>query len=90
LNYEHLGRDQQALAIPQTSIIRRGVLFIAILAYSSDIENIGNVLFSFLREARRISFRWIKSIQQAGGWRSPYMPFRYAEENEIANEGIIQ
>lgn len=30
----------------------------------------------------------VKSLQQAGGWNSPYMPLRYAEESEIANEGV--
>jgi integrase len=30
----------------------------------------------------------IKSLQQAGGWNSPYMPLRYAEESAIANEGV--
>jgi integrase len=30
----------------------------------------------------------IKALQQAGGWNSPYMPLRYAEESEIANEGV--
>jgi integrase len=30
----------------------------------------------------------IKALQQAGGWNSPYMPLRYAEETEIANEGV--
>jgi integrase len=30
----------------------------------------------------------IKSLQQAGGWNSPAMPLRYAEESEIANEGV--
>lgn len=30
----------------------------------------------------------IKALQTAGGWRSPHMPLRYAEENEIANEGV--
>jgi len=31
----------------------------------------------------------IKNLQQAGGWNSPYMPIRYAEDNAIANEGVI-
>ncbi len=30
----------------------------------------------------------VKALQQAGGWNSPYMPLRYAEESEIANEGV--
>lgn len=30
----------------------------------------------------------IKALQVAGGWKSPYMALRYAEENEIANEGV--
>lgn len=30
----------------------------------------------------------LKQIQQAGGWSSPAMVFRYAAENEIANEGL--
>lgn len=30
----------------------------------------------------------IKALQQAGGWNSPYMPLRYAEESEIANKGV--
>ncbi len=30
----------------------------------------------------------VKDLQQAGGWNSPYMPLRYAEESEIANEGV--
>jgi integrase len=30
----------------------------------------------------------IKALQQAGGWNSPAMPLRYAEESEIANEGV--
>lgn len=31
----------------------------------------------------------IKALQTAGGWNSPAMPLRYAEENAIANEGVI-
>jgi integrase len=30
----------------------------------------------------------IKSLQQAGGWSSPAMPLRYADDATIANEGI--
>jgi integrase len=30
----------------------------------------------------------IKSLQQAGGWSSPAMPLRYADDAQIANEGI--
>jgi integrase len=30
----------------------------------------------------------IKSLQQAGGWSSPAMPLRYADDAKIANEGI--
>jgi integrase len=30
----------------------------------------------------------IKSLQQAGGWSSPAMPLRYADDAAIANEGI--
>lgn len=30
----------------------------------------------------------IKSLQQAGGWSSPAMPLRYADDVTIANEGI--
>lgn len=30
----------------------------------------------------------VKSLQQAGGWNSPSMPLRYAEESAIANEGV--
>lgn len=30
----------------------------------------------------------VRDLQQAGGWNSPYMPLRYAEESEIANEGV--
>lgn len=30
----------------------------------------------------------VKALQQAGGWNSPYMPLRYAEEYGIANEGV--
>ena len=31
----------------------------------------------------------IKALQTAGGWNSPAMPLRYAEENAIANEGVV-
>jgi integrase len=31
----------------------------------------------------------IKALQTAGGWNSPAMPLRYAEENTIANEGVV-
>lgn len=31
----------------------------------------------------------IKALQTAGGWNSPAMPLRYAEENTIANDGVI-
>ena len=30
----------------------------------------------------------IKALQQAGGWSSPAMPLRYADDAEIANEGV--
>jgi integrase len=30
----------------------------------------------------------IKSLQDAGGWASPYMPLRYAESAKIANQGV--
>jgi len=30
----------------------------------------------------------IKSLQQAGGWSSPAMPLRYADDATIANEGV--
>ena len=30
----------------------------------------------------------IKSLQQAGGWSSPAMPLRYADDAAIANEGV--
>ncbi len=30
----------------------------------------------------------IKALQDAGGWNSPAMPLRYAESNEIANDGV--
>jgi integrase len=30
----------------------------------------------------------IKALQQAGGWNSPTMPLKYAEESKIANEGV--
>lgn len=30
----------------------------------------------------------IRSLQDAGGWRSPAMPLRYVEAGKIANEGI--
>lgn len=31
----------------------------------------------------------IKALQTACGWNSPAMPLRYAEENTIANEGVV-
>ncbi len=31
----------------------------------------------------------IKALQTAGGWNSPAMPLRYAEENVVANEGVM-
>ena len=31
----------------------------------------------------------IKALQTAGGWNSPAMPLRYAEENTIANDGVV-
>ena len=31
----------------------------------------------------------IKALQTAGGWNSPPMPLRYAEENVVANEGVV-
>lgn len=30
----------------------------------------------------------VKSLQVAGGWKSPYMPLRYAEATSIANQGV--
>jgi integrase len=30
----------------------------------------------------------IKSLQDAGGWASPYMPLRYAQSAEIVNQGV--
>lgn len=30
----------------------------------------------------------LKALQDAGGWSSPAMPLRYAESQEIANEGV--
>jgi len=30
----------------------------------------------------------IKTLQDAGGWNSPYMPLRYAESQKIANKGV--
>lgn len=30
----------------------------------------------------------IKSLQEAGGWKSPAMPLRYVERAKIANEGV--
>jgi integrase len=30
----------------------------------------------------------IKTIQDAGGWTSPYMPLRYAQSQKIANKGL--
>ena|SRR5712672_1234106 len=30
----------------------------------------------------------IKALQQAGGWSSPAMPLRYADDATIANEGV--
>lgn len=32
----------------------------------------------------------IKAMQDAGGWKTPYMPLRYAESSAIANEGVVQ
>ena len=32
----------------------------------------------------------IKDMQDAGGWKSPYMALRYVESSKIANEGVIQ
>jgi integrase len=31
----------------------------------------------------------VKALQQAGGWSSPYMPLHYVQDNNIANEGLI-
>jgi hypothetical protein len=31
----------------------------------------------------------IKALQDAGGWKSPAMPLRYAKSKEVANEGVI-
>ncbi len=31
----------------------------------------------------------VKALQQAGGWNSPYMPLHYVQENDIANEGLV-
>jgi site-specific recombinase XerC len=31
----------------------------------------------------------IKALQTAGGWNSPAMPLRYAEENTIANDSVV-
>jgi integrase len=31
----------------------------------------------------------IKNLQDAGGWKSPAMPLRYAASSKIANEGVI-
>lgn len=31
----------------------------------------------------------IRNLQDAGGWSSPAMPLRYAQAQEIANEGVI-
>jgi len=30
----------------------------------------------------------LKALQDAGGWKSPYMPLRYAEAAKIANDGV--
>jgi integrase len=30
----------------------------------------------------------VKRLQDAGGWKSPYMALRYAESSRIANEGV--
>ncbi len=30
----------------------------------------------------------IKALQQAGGWKSAAMPLRYAEDGQIANQGV--
>lgn len=32
----------------------------------------------------------VKALQQAGGWSSPAMPLHYVQENEIANEGLVE
>ena len=31
----------------------------------------------------------VKALQQAGGWSSPSMPLHYVQENDIANEGLV-
>jgi integrase len=31
----------------------------------------------------------VKALQQAGGWSSPYMPLHYVQDNEIANEELL-
>ncbi len=30
----------------------------------------------------------VKALQDAGGWKSPYMPLRYAASGKIANAGV--
>jgi hypothetical protein len=30
----------------------------------------------------------VKALQDAGGWKSPHMPLRYAASSRIANAGV--
>ncbi len=30
----------------------------------------------------------LKSLQDAGGWKSPAMPMRYVESQAVANKGV--
>ena len=50
-----------------------------------------SIAFFFSPQTRRAARNKtnIKTLQIAGGWKSPVMPLLYALEAEIANDGVI-